>query len=114
MYSGKRQMKKKKLGFTNKLCLYIIGLLTLTILLGFYLSLESIKYQYLGTLACWAAVTAPLDTVLSIVIHQAVIKSKEENTGADGEGIVYAKAKANGFREVATTTDDTTQASPPI
>lgn len=64
---------------------------------GFVLALASIRYQYTGALACWTVVFTPIGTALSVVLARIVDKSRAENTGADGEGIKYAAAKASGF-----------------
>lgn len=90
---------KKYTGFTNRLALYLILFLFSGLVGGFILAVLSIKYQYTGALLCWTVVFTPIGTALSIVIGAVVQKNKEENTSADGEGIIYAKAKANGFIE---------------
>ena len=64
---------------------------------GFILAVLSIKYQYTGALACWTVVFTPIGTAISIVLVRIVDKSRAENTGADGEGIKYAAAKASNF-----------------
>lgn len=78
-----------KLGHTNRMATYILGVLTLFILLSFYLAVQSIKYQYTGALACWTACVSPLGVSLSIVVNSTVKKSQAENTGASGEGIRF-------------------------
>lgn len=93
----KRRPKKKQLGFTNKLAIYIIVLLALGLAGGFYLALESIKSGYTGALMCWTVVFTPIGTACSIVLSRIVDKSRAENTSANGDGIVYASAKANNF-----------------
>lgn len=98
--SGKRVLKKqkrKKIGFTNKLAVYILFLLFTTILMGFYLALKSIEYNYVGSLICFTAAIAPLDAALSIVLGKVVDKNKAENTSGNGDGITFAAAQASGF-----------------
>ena len=66
----------------------IIVLIT-TVLMSFVLAVYSIHEQYMGALACWTVCIAPMDAALSIVLKAVVDKNKQENTGADGEGIRY-------------------------
>lgn len=103
---GKRKRRKKKgglfshlveLGFTNRLALYIMLFLAAGLAGGFYLALRSIVTGYTGALMCWTVVFTPIGTACSVVLSRIVDKSKAENTGADGEGIKYASAKANNF-----------------
>ena len=82
----------KGIGCTNRLALYIMALLTAGLAGGFVLAVLSIKYQYTGALACWTVAFTPIGTACSVVLGGIVKKSREENTGADGEGINYAKA----------------------
>lgn len=89
-----KKLTKKKIGFTNTLAIYLVLLLTLTLGLGFYLALESIRAQYTGALICWSCVIGPLDACLGVVLIRVVDKSRAENTGADGNGISYALAMA--------------------
>ena len=89
-----KKLTKKKLGFTDTLAIYLVLLLTLTLGLGFYLALESIRAQYTGALICWSCVIGPLDACLGVVLVRVVDKSRAENTGADGNGISYALAMA--------------------
>lgn len=89
-----KKLNKKKIGFTNTLAIYLVLLLTLTLGLGFYLALESIRAQYTGALICWSCVIGPLDACLGVVLVRVVDKSRAENTGADGNGISYALAMA--------------------
>lgn len=101
---GKRKAKrirKRKfhIGFTNLLALLIMALLCAGLLGGFYLAMKSIEYQYMGALACYTAVFAPIGTAASIVLNSIVHKSDHENTGPNGEGIKYAAAEAAGFIE---------------
>lgn len=57
--------------------------------LSFSLAWESIKQQYIGSLACWTVVFTPLGMGIDIVLNSIVKKNQAENTGADGEGIRY-------------------------
>ncbi len=95
----KRKRKQNRLGFSNRLALYILLFLAAGLAGGFYLALKSIEYQYTGALMCWTVVFTPIGTAISIVPHFIVHKSTVENRGADGEGIKYAAAKATGFNE---------------
>lgn len=83
-----------RLGFTNCLAVLLVLLLFVGLAGGFVLAILSIKYQYTGALACWTVVFTPIGTAVSIVLARIVDKSRAENTGADGEGIKYAAAKA--------------------
>lgn len=100
----------KSLGFTNRLALYLVALLTAGLTGGFLLAKWSIEARYTGALACYTVVFTPIGTALGAVLGRVVTKNMEENTGADGEGIVYAAAKACGFSEA----DDISENSPPI
>lgn len=82
----------KGIGCTNRLALYIMALLAAGLTGGFVLAVLSIRYQYTGALTCWTVAFTPIGTACSIVLSGIVKKSREENTGADGEGINYAKA----------------------
>ena len=86
-----------RLGFTNCLAVLLVLLLFVGLAGGFVLAVLSIKYQYTGALACWTVVFTPIGTAVSIVLARIVDKSRAENTGADGEGIKYAAAKAVQF-----------------
>lgn len=105
MSGGKRLAAKKSrvlallefLGYTNCLGVLLVLLLLLGLAGGFVLAVLSIKYQYTGALACWTVVFTPIGTAISIVLVRIVDKSRAENTGADGEGIKYATAKATNF-----------------
>lgn len=96
--AGKHESTKRKpirehlvsIGFTNRLAVYLVIMLFIGLAGGFVLALFSIKYQYNGALACWTVVFTPIGTAISIVLAKIVNKSKEENTSADGDGIVYA------------------------
>lgn len=94
----KRSRKKRKgIGFTNWLAVYLVLFLLAGLVGGFYLALKSIEYQYMGALACFTVVFTPVGTAIGIVLNSIVHKSDHENTGADGEGIKFAAAKAAGF-----------------
>lgn len=105
MATGKRVAKKQhpfikhieRLGFTNRLAVYILLLLVITLAGGFFLAVKSIQTGYTGALMCYTVVVTPVDTAIGIVLNKIVHKSEVENSGADGEGIKYAAAKANGF-----------------
>ena len=102
----------KSLGFTNRLALYIMAFLGMGLVGGFYLALKSIAYAYTGALACWTIVFTPIGTACSIVLNKIVDKSIMENTSADGDGIKYATARANGFKQPEQV--NTNNQSPPI
>lgn len=99
--SQKKPSHLDSLGFTNRLALYIMLFLAIGLAGGFYLAVRSIAYGYTGSLLCWTVVFTPIGTACSIVLSKIVDKSKAENTGADGEGIKYASAKANNFGSTA-------------
>lgn len=86
-------------GFTNCLAICLVGLLAAGLAGGFYLADKSIQHQYTGALACWTVVFTPIGTALSLVLARIVDKSRAENTGANGEGIKFAAAKAAGFQK---------------
>lgn len=79
----------RKLGFTNKMAVYILILMTACIGLSFILAVMSVQYQYTGVLACWTACFTPLGIGLDIVLNSTVKKSQAENTSAEGDGIRY-------------------------
>lgn len=89
----------KGLGFTNRLGIYVLMFLAVGLIGGFYLAVKSISLGFTGSLMCWTVVFTPIGTATSLVLGKIVDKSKAENTGADGEGIKFAAAKANGFEE---------------
>ena len=105
MGTGKRLAPQKggffalleRVGVTNCLGFLLVFLLLLGLAGGFILAVLSIKYQYTGALACWTVVFTPIGTAVSIVLVRIVDKSRAENTGADGEGIKFAAAKAAQF-----------------
>lgn len=103
--SGKRIEKKsrrrKRLGFTNWLAVFLLLFLTAGLAGGFYLAVLSIQYQYTGALMCWTVVFTPIGTMVGIVINSVVNKNKAENTSGSGDGITFAKAQAMGFVEDA-------------
>lgn len=103
---NKRKKRHKNVGFTNLLSLLIMLFLFVGLAGGFYLALESIRYQYMGALACYTAVFAPIGTAASVVLNSAVHKSDHENCGADGEGIKFAAAKAAGFKQIDIGTEE--------
>ena len=97
-----------KLGFTNRLAIYILIFLAVGLAGGFYLALKSIVYGFNGSLLCWTVVFTPLGTVAAAVLGRVVEKNRDENTSADGMGIAFAAAQANGFvyGDVASGQDD--------
>ena len=108
MVEGKRTARRRKkrnrivshfasLGFTNRMGLYIILFLAVGLAGGFYLAVKSIHTGYTGTLMCWTIVFTPIGTACSVVLSRIVDKNRDENTSADGEGVVYAAAKAKNF-----------------
>lgn len=111
----KRLAKKKghfaRLGFTNRLAVYIMIFLAIGLAGGFYLAIKSIATGYSGSLLCWTVVFTPIGTACSVVLSRIVDKSRAENTGGNGDGIKYAQAKANNFVD---TTNEDSQNSPPI
>ena len=95
----KKKRRKHKRGSSDKLALYVMMFLSFGLALGFILAVLSIIYQYTGALVCYTAVFAPIGTVAAVIPSLVVKKSTAENTGADGEGIKYAAAKAQDFIE---------------
>ena len=85
-----------KLGFTNRLAIYILIFLAAGLTGGFYLSIASILAQYTGSLLCWTVVFTPLGTVSAAVLGKVVDKNRDENTNGE-MGISFAAAQANGF-----------------
>lgn len=87
----------KKLGFTNRLAIYILLFLAFGLAGGFYLAIKSIEYQYTGALMCWTACLTPIGTATSIALSRIVDKNKAENISGSGDGITFAAAKAYNF-----------------
>ena len=85
----------KTMGNTDQLAWCLVRVLIFTIVMSFILAIYSVHEQYLGALACWTACIAPTDTALAIVLKAVVDKNREENTGADGEGIRYRQLVSN-------------------
>lgn len=106
-----KKVNRKRLGFTNKLAIWLIFVMIVSLAMGFYLAVESIAMQYTGALVCFTACVAPLDTCLAIVIAKVVDKSKAENLGPDGTGISFAAAQATNFND---STDKNLNNSPAI
>ena len=94
------------LGFTNRLGLILVGLIAIGLVMGFTLANKAIDNSYTGALACFTIVFTPIGTACSIVLQKIVEKNMQENTSADGEGIVYAAAKAAGFNQYNDDDDD--------
>lgn len=105
MSVAKRKRKRKPagrgktIGFTNCLAIALLMLIAAGLLGGFLLAVMSIRYQYMGALACYTVVFTPIGTAVGIVLGKIVDKSRAENTGPDGSGIKYAAAQASGFAE---------------
>lgn len=89
--------KRSRIGFTNRLAIYIMLFLIIGLIGGFILAWRSIEFGYTGQLLCWTVVFTPIGTACSIVLNSIVKKSEKENLGADGEGVKYATAKARNF-----------------
>lgn len=87
----------KSLGFTNRLSIYALIFLLISIVLGFVLAVLSIKADANFTLAAYTCSVAPIGTFISIAIGKAVDKSKSENLGPDGVGLSFAAAQAKDF-----------------
>ena len=107
----KKKVKKKRLGFTDRMAVSLIVLLFLGLILGYDLAVKSIYAQYMGALACYTAVFCPVGTAISIVLAKVVDKNKSENMGSDGTGITFASAQANNFK---TDVDEVFDNSPAI
>lgn len=88
-----------KIGFTNRLAIYIMLFLAAGLAGGFYLAMRSITNGYTGALMCWTVVFTPIGTVAGSVIGKIVDKSKAENTGGNGEGIKYTLAVAGAIKQ---------------
>lgn len=69
-----------KIGFSNRLSLYILFFLFIGLVGGFYLAIKSIQSGYLGSLLCWTVVFTPIGTMASVAVGKVVDKSKAENT----------------------------------
>lgn len=69
-----------KVGFSNRLSLYILSFLLIGLVGGFYLAIKSIQANYLGSLLCWTVVFTPIGTAVSVAVGKVVDKSKAENT----------------------------------
>ncbi len=87
------------LGFTNRLAIYLLLFLAAGIVGGFYLAVLSIRFQYVGALACWTVVFTPIGTAVGIVLGKIVDKNKAENVSGSGDGITFASAQAKGFQQ---------------
>lgn len=87
-------MKGKGIGFTNKLAIALVVFLGTGLVGGFVLAWKSIDCGYMGALACYTAVFAPVGTAVGIVLGKVVDKSKAENTEG---GIIYAAAAAKQY-----------------
>ena len=101
--------RRRRLGFTNTLALLLVFLLACGLAGGFLLAVMSIRHSYTGALACYTVVFTPIGTALGVVLGKIVDKSRAENTGPDGKGVVFAAAEADGFADSNYSED-----SPPI
>lgn len=70
----------EKIGFSNRLAIYVLCFLLVGLIGGFVLAYFSIVKDYLGALACWTVVFTPIGTATSICLSRIVDKSKAENT----------------------------------
>lgn len=95
----RREKNHKDIGFANRLALYLMLFLAAGLAGGFILAWRSIEFQYMGALACYTVVFTPMGAMANIVLNSIVRKSDHESTGADGEGIKFAAAKAAGFSQ---------------
>lgn len=101
----------KSMGATNRLALYLVGMLFAGLVMGFVLAVMSIRHDYMGQLLCYTVVFTPIGTALSIVLNSIVNKSRAENTSGDGTGIKYGLAMKDviyGETEELTETVDNT------
>ena len=95
----KKKKRKRRRGSSDKLALYVMAFLSVGLFLGFILAVLSIYFHYTGALICFTCVFAPIGTIAAIIPSLVVKKSMAENTGADGEGIKFAAAKAKNFND---------------
>lgn len=82
----------KSIGFTNRLSLYSLGFLMVSIVLGFILAVMSIRHETNFALAAYTCSVAPIGTFVSIAIGKSIDKSKSENTSG---GVKYEMALAS-------------------
>lgn len=108
------KLRKRKMGFTNMLAIYLVLLLTLGLGMAFYLAKLSIMYNYMGQLLCFTVVFTPLGTAISLVLGKIVDKSKAENSSGDGTGIKFAQAAAAGFQDFETISETSIPSQPEI
>ena len=94
-----------EMGFTNRLAVYLVLLLTAGLVMGFVLAKLSIASQYTGALMCFTVVFTPIGTACSIVLNSIVKKSQAENTWGS-KGVKYAAAEAVGFHDTHEEEDD--------
>lgn len=84
----------EKMGFTNKMAAFIVGLLAVGLCMGFVLAIMCIRSGFDAALVCFTVAFTPIGTALSIVLTKVVDKSKAENTSSDSHiGINYMKAE---------------------
>ena len=101
--------KKKKLSFSKQLIKDIRGLLWTVTIGGILLAFYSIYKNYGAELPWIVTMTSLPWTAHGVICSFYMNKSKQENTSADGNGIVYAAAEARDFIE-----EDYSYQSPPI
>lgn len=77
------------MGFTNKMAVWLVGILVGSLVMSFILAVLSITHEYMGALVCWTAFAAPLEVGINIVLTATVRKSQAENTSDNGDGIRY-------------------------
>lgn len=74
-------MKVRKIpGFTDRLGIYCIALLTVGLVMAYRLAVKSIDADYQGALACFTIVFTPIGTALGITLTAIVNKNRAENT----------------------------------
>lgn len=71
---------KKKIGFTDTLAVFCVGLLAVGLMMAYKLGVMSIEADYMGALACFTVVFTPIGTMLGITLTAVVNKNKAENT----------------------------------
>lgn len=82
----------KSIGFTNRLAIYSLMFLFISIILGFILAMFSVIKSYTAALLVYTACVGPIGSLISISIGRTVEKSRAENCA---NGIVYETAMMN-------------------
>lgn len=82
----------KTMGFTNRLSVYSLCFLLVSIVLGFVLAMYSVMKSYTAPLVVYTACVAPIGSLISISIGFSIKKSEKENIAG---GIKYDLAMAN-------------------